>query len=253
MIRKLLLGIVVLSFAVIGGGRYWISRDPSVCSKLPDYTVPLICGSQIATSMDFKKGQFPDALEVRFFSTMSGDGHPVEMVQLLKAFRYIDSKGVEWSVPDGFISDGASIPEYLWLLVGGPYSGPYRDAAVVHDYYCVTKSRPWMEVHDMFLEAALNRGTPVTKAETMYAGILFKGPRWNAKGSSLHRGPFSRAQIIPVQTTPTQPPAAPPPPAQKKTDAQLFQELQQWIEKEKPTREEIRKRVEEIRKLQGIK
>jgi hypothetical protein len=68
--------------------------------------------------------------------------------------------------------------------------------------------------------------------------------------------PFSRAQIIPVQSTPPAPPAppgAPPPPSAKKTDAQLFQELQQWIEKEKPTREAIRKRVDEIRRLQGMK
>lgn len=253
MFRKLILGIFVLVAGAAAGGSLWISQDPSRCSVLPDYAVPLICGSKIADSMDFKKGKFPDPLEVRFFSAKSSDGHPIEMVQLLKPFKYIDSKGVEWSVPDGFISDGASIPEYLWVLVGGPYSGPYRDAAVVHDYYCSVQSRPYMDVHDVFLEAALNRGTPVHKAQTMYAGILFKGPRWTTKGTNLGVKPFSRAQIIPVQSTPPQPPATPPPPAQKKTDAQLFQELQQWIEKEKPTREEIRKRVDEIRRLQGMK
>ncbi len=36
-------------------------------------------------------------------------------------------------VPAGIITDGASIPRFLWRVVGPPMSGLYRRAAVVHD------------------------------------------------------------------------------------------------------------------------
>ena len=170
------------------------------------------------------------------------------MVQLLKPFSYNDSKGVAWDVPEGFISDGTSIPEPLWIVVGGPYSGPYRDAAVIHDYFCYTKNRRWEDTHNVFLEAAFNRGTPDWKAEYMYAGILLKGPRWPTPQSARLSRSLVYAQVVPA---PAPPPASPlPPSATGKTDQQVFEELRVWIETAKPTRDEIRKRVEELRKTQ---
>lgn len=35
-----------------------------------------------------------------------------------------------------------------------------------------------------------------------------------------------------------------------KTDQEIFEDLRVWVEKEKPTRDQIRKRVEELRSLQ---
>ncbi len=245
--RRMILGGLALLVGLGFGSTYWVSRDTARCASIPDYFRALICKLDVIESQAFKKGQFAGPLEVRFFSTMSGDGKPVELVQLLKPFGYKDSKGVDWLVPEGFLSDGASIPDTLWAALGGPYSGPYRDAAVVHDYYCFTKTRPWQDVHDVFLEAALNRGTPVAKAQAMYAGIMWQGPRWNAKGSHLTRQDFAFAQIIPTQGTLT-PPAPKSLAPGAKTDAQVFQELQEWIQKEKPTRDQIRQRVEELRK-----
>lgn len=35
-----------------------------------------------------------------------------------------------------------------------------------------------------------------------------------------------------------------------KTDQEIFEDLRVWIEKEKPTRDQIRKRVEKLRSLQ---
>ncbi len=222
----------------------------SGCDYLPDYLRALIAKPKVISDKVYEKGTFKGDLDVRFLSAVSGDGERIEMIQLLQPFGYKDSKGVEWMVPEGFLSDGASIPEALWIVVGGPYSGPYRDAAVVHDYFCFTKSRPWQAVHDVFLEASLNRGTETWKAEYMYAGILLKGPRWEMKAENMLSKGFARAQIIPTQgTTPPTGTKLPPPPG--KTDAQIFQELQEWIQKERPTRDQIRQRIEDIRKSQG--
>ena len=236
MRRILIAGVLVI---LVAGATAWYYR--------PGFreAISALFGRSTDLAIDPSKGRFTGDLDVRFFSTTSGDGHPVELILLLKPFGYIDSKGVEWNVPEGFISDGASIPNYLWTILGGPYSGPYRDAAVIHDYYCREKTRPWEEVHLVFLEAALKRGTAKSLAQSMYAGILLDGPRWDQpQRAAIQRLRVMKAQLIPTQST------TPAPTGPAKTDKEAFEDLKAWIEREKPTLEQIRKRVEEIRRAQ---
>lgn len=97
---------------------------------------------------------------------------------LLKGFEYIDPNQKHWKVPENTVVDGASIPRMFWTLVGGPFEGPYRNASVVHDYYCVSRTEPWRAVHRMFYYAMLAGGTPVKKAKLMYYAVFVGGPRW---------------------------------------------------------------------------
>src|SRR4030095_842063 len=39
---------------------------------------------------------------------------------LLSELRYTDPKGEVWVAPAGSVVDGASIPRYLWSIMGGP-------------------------------------------------------------------------------------------------------------------------------------
>jgi hypothetical protein len=231
MRRVAVAGLVIA--LVAGGVAGWYYR--------PDFVRALFDKTD---AVAYKKGKFNGDLEVRFFSSTSGDGHPVELILLLKPFGYLDSTGVEWNVPEGFISDGASIPEWLWAMLGGPFSGPYRDAAVIHDYFCNERTRPWQDVHKVFLEAALNRGTAEDLAKTLYAGVLLGGPRWDWPKAGLFAKHLMKAQLVPTQST------KPAPPTAGKAEKEAFEDLKAWIEREKPTLEEIRKRVEEIRKAQ---
>lgn len=45
-----------------------------------------------------------------------------------------EGSGQEIVVPKGFITDGATIPQWLWGLL--PCWGTYSRAAVIHDYLC---------------------------------------------------------------------------------------------------------------------
>lgn len=226
---------------VLWGAVAAVSVGLTGCDYLPDYVRALLGKPRVIADKVYEKGTFKGDLDVRFLSAVSGDGQRIEMIQLLQPFGYRDSKGVDWDVPAGFLSDGASIPRELWALLGGPFSGPYRDAAVVHDYYCWTKERSWEDVHEVFAEAAAKRGTSESLTKLMYAGVLFGGPRWNFKKSGQFQSPMP---IIKAQTVPTPAPKA-------KTDKEIFDELKSWIEKEKPTLDQIRKRVDEIRKAQS--
>ena len=37
------------------------------------------------------------------------------------------------TAPEGSVTDGASIPRFLWRVVGSPFTGKYRGPAVLHD------------------------------------------------------------------------------------------------------------------------
>ncbi len=100
-------------------------------------------------------------------------------------FNYLDAKKQLWEAPSGLIVDGASIPMPFWSVIGGPFSGPYREASVVHDAGCCAKTRPWQEVHRMFYEAMRCSGVGWVKAKTMYLAVWAMGPRWTKLNSSM--------------------------------------------------------------------
>lgn len=102
-------------------------------------------------------------------------------MRLLESIAYIDLKGVEWIAPVGFVLDGASIPQFFWSLVGGPYEGKYRDASVIHDAACFQRLRSWESVHEAFYYAMLTSGVDSVIALEFYAAVYHYGPRWSIK------------------------------------------------------------------------
>lgn len=72
--------------------------------------------------------------------------------RLLEDFAVIDKRGVQWFVPAGYITDGASIPDALEPIMGDPFEGVTTAASLVHDYYCDTKERSQKDTHRIFRE-----------------------------------------------------------------------------------------------------
>lgn len=99
-------------------------------------------------------------------------------MRLLETLTYTDSHGVDWVAPQRSIIDGASIPREFWILIGSPYCGKYRDASVIHDVYCKTKSRPWQQVHKVFNEMMVCSGVPDDQRQIIFRAVWFAGPRW---------------------------------------------------------------------------
>lgn len=136
---------------------------------------------------------------------------------------FIDASNNNWSVKAPFTTDGASIPQVAWSFIGGPFDGPYRDAAIVHDYYCIHRNKPWRAVHRMFYEASIVAGTDPVKAKVMYAAVYFAGPRWGELGGAT-RGPGGAV-------------------SEEEQRARL-NELQNWIEANQPSLKQIESRVD---------
>lgn len=99
-------------------------------------------------------------------------------MKLLEPFAFKGPDCKVWPVPKDAIVDGASIPKVFWSLIGGPFEGRYRDASVVHDYYCKVRTEPWEEVHEMFYHAMLANGVDSSKAGAMFYAVRWFGPKW---------------------------------------------------------------------------
>jgi hypothetical protein len=85
-------------------------------------------------------------------------------LKLVESFAYVDSDGQRWEVPAGAETDGASVPRAFWLAYP-PFTGRYRQAAVVHDYYCQTRQRDWKLTHKVFYDAMRSSGVEEVTAK----------------------------------------------------------------------------------------
>lgn len=137
---------------------------------------------------------------------MGGDGRFVTLVQ---DFSFRDAAGQDWFVPKGTVVDGASIPQPFWPFVGGPFEGKFRNASIIHDHYCVTRSRPWRAVHRVFYDGMIAGGVDTAKAKLMYFAVYKFGPRWEVRRvmvskSNLNGPPTMQEKTVAVAlpTTP---------------------------------------------------
>lgn len=113
---------------------------------------------------------FPDSL---LFANagMRGDSR---LFRLSHRFRYISSYGVI-SVPQGFITDGASIPKIFWSIFD-PF-GPYFEAAIIHDYLYSKNNNQFnrFQSDEIFREAMYNIGIDWVRREAIYRAVRIFG------------------------------------------------------------------------------
>lgn len=114
---------------------------------------------------------------------------------LLEPLVFHQTRGERvWTAPVGTYTDGASIPQIFWSVIGGPFEGKYRDAAVNHDYECCAKQHSWPDVHRMFYDGMMARGVEHWRACLMYFAVYFFGPRWPKPAAPPERG-FTEGDI----------------------------------------------------------
>lgn len=160
----------------------------------------------LAATAESSFGKFIGKLVAEF----EGDGRKVTLIE---PYSFVDPTGEEWPVPAGAETDGASVPSAFWALYP-PFTGSYRSAAVIHDYYCDTRLRSWQDTHKVFYYAMRAAGVDERNAKVMYGAVYLFGPRW---------GPG---------TAPGQRNAAPV--ATQGQQVALMKELQALVEKENP-------------------
>ena len=128
----------------------------------------------------------------------------INMSSINELVYTVPSTGEYYIIPKGYKTDGASIPRYLWSAEGSPFTGKYRDAAVIHDYLCSAENDAreevklngfykdgtsiafvsWQKACAIFHEAMLEAGCSKFDACKKATGVYLFGPHWK-KGSCL--------------------------------------------------------------------
>lgn len=152
-------------------------------------------------------------------------------LRVLEEFNYVDGTGRDWIVPAGSVVNGASIPRAAWSIVGGPLTGKYREASVIHDVHCERRERPWQEVHRVFYEAMLESGMDEVQSKIIYAAVYMFGPRWDLPLAAA--APCDPSGEVPcARSLGLQPTAAA---TTQPFDETLFEEVAAFIEGENPS------------------
>jgi Protein of unknown function (DUF1353) len=112
-------------------------------------------------------------------------------MKLLNTVKYVDPNGLVWTAAEGRETDGASIPQIFWSVIGGPYEGKYRKAAVIHDIACEDQTQPWEATHRMFYDAMITAKVDRDLALLMYGAVYNAGLRWS----------FTTISFSPVEPT----------------------------------------------------
>ena len=162
-------------------------------------------------------GQFKGDIVATFLS----DGRNM---RIERPFSYIDPGGREWAVPAGMTTDGASVPRFFWTAFP-PFTGRYRAAAVVHDYYCQLRTHTWRETHEIFYTGTRAAGEGEITAKAMYAAVYVFGPRWGIGTSP--RGPGTDKYVTDDQ------------------QQAFYRDLEAWMKRENPSLQQIMEQLDQ--------
>ena len=120
--------------------------------------------------MDIIKDRIDEAFPLPLEGVYIGAGQ----WRLTKPFKYVRPPIIV-EVPVGFITDGASIPQFAWSFIGSPWSGKYTKATVPHDYGYHSQTRTRKEVDGIFL-----RGMQILGVSWLKRWIMYRCIRWVA-------------------------------------------------------------------------
>ena len=107
----------------------------------------------------------------------------------LAELSYTTNKYITYTVPIGFVTDGASIPKLFWSLVGSPFTGLYRRAALIHDYLYAIQTTKRSYADKVFLECMKVLKVGWWKRRIMYMAVRTCGWRpWNKHKKRIKLG-----------------------------------------------------------------
>ncbi len=92
----------------------------------------------------------------------------------------VGTSGVVITVPKGFVTDFASIPQPFWSAGLSP-NGLYSKAAVVHDYLYWTQTCTRKQADNLLMIAMKESGVRATTRQLVYEGVDLGGERaWSS-------------------------------------------------------------------------
>jgi hypothetical protein len=147
-------------------------------------------------------------MENRFSSELNLKFLGDNKFKLREDFKYVSPIYGAVIARKGYITDGASIPDIVFPIVGSPWEGKYPKIAVIHDWLCstegVTHNGALISKKDtdrIFLEGMKYLGVSWWRRNAMYRAVrLYCGKFSWEKKKSPKMGIISK--LSPIKRTP---------------------------------------------------
>ena len=113
-------------------------------------------------------------------------GHTVgeTTAHLTRSFFYTDEYGIKHTAPAKMLTDGLSIPKFLWRIFGAPFASKWLASGIIHDSGCIEAHRMNDEFGDydgavkyrlkydkLFLEMLRFQGCSRSRSWFLYRGV----------------------------------------------------------------------------------
>jgi hypothetical protein len=196
--------------------------------KLAVYAAIASCGAAAFA----EPGKFVGSVIVEWLE----DAGAHQRMKLLEDFTFEDARGRRWVATKNHVIDSISIPPVFRSLIGPPFDGAYRKAAVLHDFYTSAKADEWHQVRRMFFDASRASGIAEVEAKVMYMAVYAEAQRWEPRPSSCfghcHAG---RTELVwrPVVAE------------------NELRPIVEWIDRDNPSLDEIDEKVDGVTRKPG--
>ena len=145
------------------------------------FFVALSAGVFAADERDIDQGSFDGRVVVEWL-----DDPFLPTMRLVEPFGFRQASGKAWTVPEGYVIKGRGMPPLFRHLIGQPFSGGYRKAAIIYDHATEDMRKPWDDAQRMFVEASISEGVAPSEAKAMYLLLRAQGSRWEVPGSRCY-------------------------------------------------------------------
>lgn len=118
--------------------------------------------------------------KIEFLNISDTDGDCFRLLEEI----YFEWEGHSFTVPAGFESDGASVPQFLWASVSPKIDPRSLAAAIGHDYLYRECPEGWTRkmADDFFYDYLRLHGLSWWKSQKAYWGVrLFGSSSWQGK------------------------------------------------------------------------
>ena len=106
--------------------------------------------------------------------TIFHDEKKGDVIKLLEPHEF-EFKGKKYVIPEGYESDGMSIPRFFWRLICPQIDATSLVPSVEHDYLYGQKVETRKEVDQFYQSRLVEYGFPKWKANLTYWGVRMGG------------------------------------------------------------------------------
>lgn len=101
----------------------------------------------------------------------------ITKIRLTKSIIFIGNDGRKYIIPEGYVSDGASVPRFFWRILSPCIDGRTLPASIIHDFEYKHKIGTRAGADKDYYARLVADGYPRVKAAATYIGVRAGGSK----------------------------------------------------------------------------